>query len=287
MALKRELAAAVAIPIVFAILFFAPVWAFNLLVTAVALAALWEFYRISEKSGHPAAKTVGMAAGFLTLALAPFLWSPGFSASIPIGGVSFESPSSAAVLLVGTIVLAPLCSLAMLLSGATPSSALGGAAATLFGVFLIALPATAMSFLRRFSPAAVVFLFGVVWICDSCAYYGGKRWGKRKLAPVVSPNKTWEGTLSGFVGATLFGAVGGTWILIPEFGPVWGALAGALASSAGQLGDLVESMWKRGAGVKDSGVFLPGHGGFYDRIDSLLFAGPVLAAFLAALRPPV
>ena len=97
---------------------------------------------------------------------------------------------------------------------------------------------------------------------------------------MVSPKKTWEGSIGGLVGATLFGAAAGTWWFLPELGPVRGALAGALASTAGQIGDLVESLWKRGAGVKDSGTFLPGHGGFYDRIDSLLFAAPVLAAFV-------
>ena len=97
---------------------------------------------------------------------------------------------------------------------------------------------------------------------------------------MVSPKKTWEGSIGGLVGAILFGAAAGTWWFLPELGPVRGALAAALASTAGQIGDLVESLWKRGAGVKDSGTFLPGHGGFYDRIDSLLFAAPVLAAFV-------
>ncbi len=286
MALKRELAAAIAIPIVLAVLFLAPPLAFNLLVAAVALAALWEFYRIAEKSGHPAAKSVGMAAGAVASVGAPLLWSRGFVGSVEIGA-SWQPPSTTSCLLACAILLAAFSSLAVLFSGVPPSAALGGAAATLFGVFAISFPSSALCYLREHSPYAVVFLFGTVWICDSCAYYGGKRWGKRKLAPVVSPNKTWEGTISGFLGATAFGAVAGTWVLLPEFGPVKGALAGALASSAGQLGDLVESMWKRGAGVKDSGVFLPGHGGFYDRIDSLLFAGPALAAFVAALRPPV
>lgn len=181
------------------------------------------------------------------------------------------------------LIFAGLAALASLFSGIAPPAALGGAASTVFGVLLIPLPAVSLCSLRDFSPRAVVLLFGIVWICDACAYYGGRRFGRVKLAPVVSPNKTWEGTISGFLGATAFGAAAGTWLLLPQLGPARGALAGALASSAGQLGDLVESLWKRGAGVKESGVFLPGHGGFYDRIDSLLFAGPVVVVFIRAL----
>jgi phosphatidate cytidylyltransferase len=158
--------------------------------------------------------------------------------------------------------------------------ALAGAGSTVLGLLLVALPAIAMMAIREVSPRAVLFLFLIVWGCDSFAYYVGKNFGRRKLAPVVSPKKTWEGTIGGLVGAALVGAAAGTWWVLPELGTARGALAGALASSAGQIGDLVESLWKRGAGVKDSGVFLPGHGGFYDRIDSLLFAAPVLALFV-------
>jgi len=267
-ALKRELAAAVAIPVVLAILFFAPAVAFDALVAAIALAALWEFYRLAETTGHPVAKTVGMAGGVLVFFASGFL------------GAFARSDFRVLVILVAVALLAAF---GQMVSSVELSSALGGTGSTVLGLVLITIPALAMCLLRDFSPRAVLFLFLIVWGCDSFAYYTGKSFGRRKLAPVVSPNKTWEGTIGGLVGATLIGAAAGTWWVLPELGPARGALAGALASSAGQIGDLVESLWKRGAGVKDSGVFLPGHGGFYDRIDSLLFAGPVLAAFVASL----
>jgi phosphatidate cytidylyltransferase len=270
--LKRELASAIAIPIVLAVLFFLPPIAFNLLVGAVALAALWEFYRLAEKTGLPVAKTVGILAGAALL----FWWASFWGyANPPHPGVT--------VALAGLLVFVFLASLAPLFAKVDLPAALGGAGGTVFGVLSVALPATAMCFLRIVSPRAVLLLFLLVWGCDSFAYYTGKTFGRRKLAPRVSPNKTWEGTIGGFVGGTLIGAAAGTWWVFPELGPIRGALAGALATSAGQLGDLVESLWKRGAGVKDSGTFLPGHGGFYDRIDSLLYAGPVLAVFVAGL----
>jgi phosphatidate cytidylyltransferase len=288
LALKRELAAAISIPIVLAILFAAPPIVFHALVAAVTLAALWEFYRLAEKTGHPVAKTVGMAAGAVAL----------LAGAVAFAGRITIRTSPASFLMIHTtggeagcgrcvfaLVLAfvLIASAAPVLAGVAPAGALAGAGSTIFGVFSIALPAATLCYLRSFSAGSVLFLLGLVWICDSCAYYGGSRWGRHKLAPVVSPKKTWEGSVFGLVGATLFGAAAGTWWLLPELGPVRGALAGAVASTAGQVGDLVESMWKRGAGVKDSGTFLPGHGGFYDRIDSLLFAGPVVAAFVATL----
>jgi phosphatidate cytidylyltransferase len=272
LALKREIAAAIAIPIVFAVLFLAPPVAFNLLVAAIALGALWEFYRLAEKTGIPVAKTVGVAAGALLLVWWGTFW----------GNVTPSRPGwiTLGLTMVGLIGFVFLSSLAPLFAKVDLPSALGGASGTVFGVLSIALPATAMCYLRFVSPRAVLLLFILVWGCDSFAYYTGKNFGRHKMTPRVSPNKTWEGTVGGLVGGTLIGLAAGTWWVYPELGPLRGALAGALATSAGQLGDLVESMWKRGAGVKDSGTFLPGHGGFYDRIDSLLFAAPVLLVFL-------
>jgi phosphatidate cytidylyltransferase len=268
LALKRELAAAVAIPIVLGVLFFLPPIWFDFLVAAIALAALWEFFRIAEKTGLPVAKSVGVLGWLIVFGG----WLLGMSTSM---GTSVILPC-----FVGVVALGFLCAVASLFGGVDMTAAMGGAGATMLGIWTIAVPAVAMCMMRADSPTAVLLLFFIVWGCDSFAYYTGKNFGKHKLAPRISPNKTWEGTIGGLVGATLIGAAGGTWWLAPQLGPGLGALAGALASTAGQIGDLVESMWKRGANVKDSGTFLPGHGGFYDRVDSLLFAGPVLAAIL-------
>lgn len=265
--MKRELAAAIAIPIVLAVLFLAPPVAFKLLVAAVALGALWEFYRLAEKTGMPVAKSVGMIFGAATLLGWSGLW---------------QWPTVFA--LWGLLLLVFLSCVSQLFAQVELPLALGGASGTVFGVLSVAFPATAICSLRSVSPRAVLLLFLLVWGCDSFAYYTGKTFGRHKLAPRVSPNKTWEGTIGGLVGGTLIGAAAGTWWVFPELGPLRGALAGALATSAGQLGDLVESLWKRGAGLKDSGTFLPGHGGFYDRVDSLLFAAPVLVVFVWGQR---
>ncbi|HEY3840842.1 MAG TPA: phosphatidate cytidylyltransferase, partial [Bryobacteraceae bacterium] len=112
------------------------------------------------------------------------------------------------------------------------------------------------------------------------AYYVGRRWGRRKLAPRVSPGKTWEGAMASAVVSAIAGV-----LALPRLIPGVGfgeALVLALAANiAGQVGDLAESAIKRGAGVKDSGTLLPGHGGLLDRVDSSMFALPVLYGILA------
>ncbi len=120
----------------------------------------------------------------------------------------------------------------------------------------------------------VVILFLVVWINDTGAFFVGSAIGKTKFAPNISPNKTWEGAAGGFAASVLAGLGVGMWS--SHFSVGQGLLIGAALGILGPLGDLVESAFKRGAGVKDSGVLLPGHGGALDRIDSIIVCAPIL-----------
>ena len=121
----------------------------------------------------------------------------------------------------------------------------------------------------------LLLLFGILWVGDTAAMGIGKWLGKHKLAPAVSPNKTVEGLVGGFVGAIVISLI--VWFWKFPFLPVYHFIVIAvLCSLFGQLGDLVESMWKRSLGLKDSSAIIPGHGGVLDRFDSLLFAAPVL-----------
>ncbi len=120
----------------------------------------------------------------------------------------------------------------------------------------------------------IVFLFLITWLGDSAAYYGGRKFGKRPLAPTISPGKTIEGSLFGLLGS-LVGGVIATLTFLQEVSALHCLLAAIICGIIGQLGDLAESTLKRYTGVKDSGKLMPGHGGVLDRIDSLLFAGPV------------
>ena len=116
----------------------------------------------------------------------------------------------------------------------------------------------------------------MVWAADSCAYFVGVRWGRRKLIPHVSPGKTWAGLWGGVIGALAVGLGGASLVGVkPDQLPLMAALA-LLTVAASVVGDLFESLMKRHSGYKDSGTLIPGHGGVLDRIDSLLAALPVL-----------
>ena len=130
----------------------------------------------------------------------------------------------------------------------------------------------------------VAFPLAVTWINDTFAYFGGRRFGKHKLIPRVSPGKTREGTIAGLIGGVLTAVLYGQfvfeqWLGIP-FGILAGVMGGVLLSAGAVVGDLAESLLKREAGVKDSGTLLPGHGGVLDRFDALYFTLPIAYWFL-------
>lgn len=158
----------------------------------------------------------------------------------------------------------------------------GSSSAALIGLVLLLPPSLAIAHLRLLSPWLLLGVMAAVWIADIAAYFSGRAFGRRKLAPSISPGKSWEGAYGAVVGVTLYGLgclshfwqLGSTSLLLAV--PV---LVGFTALSI--IGDLFESLVKRQAGVKDSGTLLPGHGGVLDRIDSLTSTLPVVA--LAAL----
>lgn len=148
------------------------------------------------------------------------------------------------------------------------------------GALYVGLPALSLVWLRNDVPAGrehVMWLLLVVWSTDVCAYFVGRTVGGPKLAPRISPGKTWAGLMGGIVGAALLGGLAG-WAVGAGF---WLAAAIAVVLAAvSQAGDLFESGFKRRAGVKDSGHLIPGHGGLLDRIDGLIFAVPAFAALV-------
>jgi phosphatidate cytidylyltransferase len=251
----REATAAVLIPAVLAVLIVAPLWAWAALVALAGALALWEFLGLMRAGGWVVPRTASLAF-FLAL----------------LGAAYLES----AALLV-TLAVAALLVLPSLVMFAAPKDPvwLPSLATAVFATLYAAAGAGSIVVLRSFSWKAVVFLLAIVWVGDSAAYYVGRRWGKRKLSPVVSPKKSWEGFWGQLAGGALAGAVAA--LLMGASVPLLIGL-GVVLSVVAVIGDLVESTFKRSVAVKDSGGLLPGHGGLLDRLDSLMFAGPALLA---------
>jgi phosphatidate cytidylyltransferase len=195
------------------------------------------------------------------------------------------------------ILLLPAAWLLVVLGTATATRSpdrgpMAGIGVTLLGAtYAGALPATLI--VLRYPPGgadpgpatALAFLpLVTTWACDTCAMAGGAAFGGAKLAPALSPSKTWSGAVAGSLGAVLVAPLWGT-LVVGGLGlnvPLWQLVAcGAFVGTAGQFGDLAESLLKREAGVKDSGVFFPGHGGVLDRLDSLYWTVPGTALILA------
>lgn len=232
-------------------------WYFAAFVIMAALLLADEWAELARLPDERAVKLVRLAAAIVPT-LAIVLTKEG------------EPALGLAVLALGAVAAAGMAAL-------VPTAPVDRAA---FGVVYIGLPCVALVWLRNAGGhglEAVLWLLFVVWATDVMAYFTGRALGGPRLAPAISPNKTWAGLAGGVLGAA---AVGAALPLLGQ-GYLHAAIAGAVVALVAQAGDLFESHLKRRAGVKDSGRLLPGHGGLLDRVDGLLFATPAFAAFLA------
>ncbi len=260
---KRVLTAVVLLPPLVAAVMFGKGWPFLLVVGTVTLLCAAEYFGLF----FPGARD---------------RWS-----GVAVTGLVY---ASAVLLPFRTAWAAVLCCVALaafpfLAGGQPPSEKARGAAlaalgAVYIGGFLSAYPRTLAL------PAGEHWIFlGLVAVFagDIFAYFVGKAWGRRRLSPTISPNKTVEGSFGGLTASIVFGTGYGV-LFLPGVPPWFLCLASAVVGVAGQAGDLFESLLKRAAGVKDSGALLPGHGGMFDRADAVISAGPVLY-LLAQLAP--
>ena len=293
---KRIATAAVLIPIVLLIVLRASVPLLSAVVAVVALLTTHEFLQLAlHYSVQPLWKPtyVYVALLFLFLALNGTSGKPLIATSSFLVAMGFSA------------ALAPFVFLVIAMARSDFSAALPAAAASAFAFGYIALPLGFLVQVRQQWAGAIllVYVLLVVWAGDTAAYFVGRTFGRHLMTPHVSPKKTWEGALGSMLGSLVVG-----WAFLANAQPISSALLqahlierrngyfalqpwplitilvlSAVINVAAQLGDLVESLIKRGAGVKDSGALLPGHGGMLDRIDALLLAAPVIW-FYAALR---
>ena len=274
---RRVAFAAVAIPVAFGLVYLGG-WPLVLLVSAASVLGVRELYAFADKLELRPSRAFGYGtAALVAPAVYLALTRPGTAE-----GVALWWPFAGAIWLVAMLSWI----LFTRLPGARP---LGAAALTTLAVLYAgSLPAFLIvirhaTFGPRSLPATMLVFFPlvVIWVCDTLAMFGGTLLGGPKLWPAVSPGKTRSGGAAGIVGGVLVGALF-AWVVFPGMGIIAGAgsvlfIAAAL-SVVGQVGDLVESAFKREVGVKDSGTLIPGHGGVLDRLDSLYFAIPVTAA---------
>lgn len=273
---QRLTVAALGIPIVLIALYIGR-WALGPILALFCAGAALEVYRMAEQRGLRPLRVPGAmgAAALLIIAMlrptvvgaAPLLWTATLLLVLTVAlgviwvrGVAGQPLLTLSVTVVGAVLPAgSFCYVIFLRHLPVPADPINDVWGSLVGVSLVLYPLAA------------------TWLTDSAAYFAGKRWGRRKLIPSVSPGKTREGALAGLVGGTVAGLLialaFNAWLGI-ALDPVLGALGGLVLGAISQAGDLAESAWKREAGVKDSGAVFPGHGGILDRMDSLLFTIP-------------
>ena len=290
---KRVLTALILIPVVLILVLRAPVQVLSLIAAMVSLLAIHELLKLSEAYGlHPFRRPTYIFVGLFFLLIA-----------LSSGATPLDSTAKFVYLAVSAAVLAPFIFLTIGMRRADLPTAFPAAMVSSFALAYIALPLACLVQLREQWQGAfyLLYLLLVVWAGDIFAYFVGKSIGRHRMSPRISPNKTWEGAVASVAASVAVGLLMFRYSLPistallhahlielrdgifnnqqPSLIPI--VALSVVLNIAAQLGDLVESLIKRGANVKDSGSILPGHGGMFDRIDALLFAAPVLWCYLA------
>ncbi len=272
----RILVAIVAIPLIVAACYFGGPY-FFIFTTAIIVFAANEFYQIARTKNLSPSPVVGVVSAGMLNAIA---YSRGLDATFDI------------------LLLAVAFVLLWELSRKRTDKVTGtfeNAGATLTAIVYIGLFGSMLTAIRerlglehvlpndRDAGLFIIAILATIWICDSAAYFVGSAVGRHKMSRLVSPNKSWEGGIAGFVFAVA-AAVGAKYIAIPDLSLNVAVLTGIIVGFFGQAGDFVESMFKRDAGVKDSSNMIPGHGGILDRFDSLFFSAPLIYLMLKYLH---
>ncbi|MCS7023402.1 MAG: phosphatidate cytidylyltransferase [Bryobacteraceae bacterium] len=255
--MKRAFTAFLLIPSVVAIIFGGPMWLFAAVVLLLAVLCFHEYSAIAAAQGVQIPEAVGHLAGAVLL----FFPTPDWR----------------------LLALIAIFSMVWGLRAPDQRDALPQAALLFLGIVYVYGAWRCALYLRTLDAWWIFFAVSINWVGDSAAFFVGKAFGKHKMAPRVSPSKTWEGAAAALVLAVIYGVLLLGWVSPST--PKWQlALVSLVANLAGQFGDLAESAMKRGAGLKDSGHMLPGHGGWLDRLDSSLFSMPAVALYVS-LQP--
>jgi len=286
---KRVATAAVLIPVVVGLVLWGSTAIVALAVALVTLLALFEYFALGEAIGHRAYRFWTATCALL---LVYVQWLMGEQAAYKLSGglIAYQRiwrfanglPSLEAVFFLFVLGIAALT----LWTRRPLVEALPAAGMSASGLILVAFPlsfAVRLHGTGRNGPLLLLFAMVIIWVGDTAAYFVGRSIGKHALAPRLSPKKTWEGTVASFLGSLIVALIFARFITVPL--PHLVAMA-AVGNVAGQVGDLLESAYKRSAGVKDSGSLLPGHGGVLDRIDALILAIPVVWYYWIVIYSP-
>ena len=260
MRFSREITAAIGAPFVIWLIGWSHEYVFDAVIAAVGILAMMEFINLGKAKGYSIPTVLCIVVMLIIMA------------AFVMKDLSVELGMFAALLLIP----------ASYVFGNKPiEESLPASAVAVLATTYVGLLGGSLIRLRNDFPDGwklVFFLLLVVWLGDSGAYYVGKKFGKHKLSPRISPKKTIEG-LAGGIAVSIIAAVVIHFTFFGNFPLHHAIIAGVFLSFAGVVGDLAESMWKRSAAVKDSGTLLPGHGGFLDRFDSILFTAPILYCY--------